>query len=742
MELKVKTVVELHVKKQISPGEKLWRPIGFLALLLLAPESFSQPTWLAADDVFIQRGLVPVTLFGATPDDDTDDTKAILAALAAARDQGMATYIPSGTYLVSDTLKCRQRVSHNGRRWVEQRRKPCVVIGAGGGKRPLLKLVPNAAGFDDPKHPKALMWFWSQPVRGPHAGSEDPLHGDPTISFNQVIKGINIDLRAAKNSGAVAIRHAGAQGSTIEDVSILAQGAFAGLYDSPGQGGGVYNVHVLGGRYGVYGTADSRYPVLVGCKFSNQETAAIHWSGNVVLVLVDFSIVKGSPGPVISLQSGGPIYGRGFALVDGVIESSGPTAIDNTAGKTLTITNVYFKTGGAVVKSARKPPVLNQGGWTWLEEYAYTGKGYVSMIDGEIHPAGYELVKASASGPPPAEASFRRHLWGADFPSFDDPDIVDVRRFGARPDDGVDDTNAIQKALDSNSKVFLPKGVFLVKRPLVLGPSNQLFGIGKTFSVLRENREWDPDGGNSLVTTVADRKASSSLSFLLLETQSVARTPLHWRAGEASIVRDIMAGPVSSYYGQRTGAPRHAYHISDTGGGRWYAIAAEWGRFYGSTYDPAYSHLLVDGTNGPLAFYGLNVERDALWPQAVIRNSSNIDIYYFKAEAAEWPKGTTPPGVLLVERSHGIRLFGMTGNAHPPGSALITLDASDNILLAHVAGFKPGKAFSNIVETRAAISRKVSGDTPLALFERRAGAKAVTEQDKRHAAPAVKTQPH
>jgi len=417
MELKLKTVVELHVKKRISPGKKLWQPIGFLELILLAPGSFSQPAWLAANDPSIQRGLVPVTLFGATPDDDTDDTKAILAALAAARDQGMVTYIPSGTYLVSDTLKCRQQASHNGRRWVEQRRKPCVVVGAdGGGKRPLLKLAPNATGFDDPRNPKALIWFWSQPVRGPHAGSDDPLHGDPTISFNQVIKGIDIDLRAAKNSGAVAIRHAGSQGSTIEDVSIFAQGAFAGLYDTPGQGGGVYNGHVFGGRYGVYATADSRYPVLVGCRFSDQETAAIHWAGNVVLVLAGFSITKQSPGPIITSQSGGPIYGRGFALIDGIIESRSPTAIDNTAGKALTINNVYVKSGSVVVKSARNSPVLSQGGWTLVEQYAYTAKGYVSMIDGEIRPAGYELVKTSANAPPPDETLIRRHLWGADFP--------------------------------------------------------------------------------------------------------------------------------------------------------------------------------------------------------------------------------------------------------------------------------------------------------------------------------------
>jgi hypothetical protein len=184
------------------------------------------------------------------------------------------------------------------------------------------------------------------------------------------------------------------------------------------------------------------------------------------------------------------------------------------------------------------------------------------------------------------------------------------------------------------------------------------------------------------------------------------------------VVRDIMTGPVTPYYGKHVSSPGHSFRVSDTGGGRWYAIAGEWGDLHGSTYDPGYCHLMVEGTSQPLAFYGLNLERDAVWPQAVIRDSSNIDIFYFKTEADEWPKGETPPGVLLVERCHDLRLFGMAGNAHPPDSALITLDASADILLAQVAGFKPGAGFSNLTDTAFGQSRKVSGETPLALFKR------------------------
>lgn len=691
--------------------------VAFLAILTYTGVSRGGDDAVDPDDPLVQRGLVSVSAFGATPNDNTDDTAAILKTLAAARDRGLATYLPSGIFLVSDSLKCFQRARDNGRRLQLDRRKPCVLIGSTVGDRSVLRLAPGSPDFDDVDNPKPVVWFWAQAAGGPHAGSESPQHSDPTVSFNQVIKGVDIDLRGAGHAGAVGIRHAGSQGSTIEDVSVFADGAFAGLYDTPGQGGGVYDFRVYGGRYGVVGTSASRYPLLVGCRFVKQDQAAIEWSGNVLFALVGFAIEKTSAGPAITVQPGGPIFGRGFVLVDGTIESVGPVAIKNSAGKTLTLSNVYFSRSEASVQSGDKPAVPVAGSGTRILDYTYTGVGYRSLIEGETKPAGFERVRTAASRPPEAEVLIRRHLWDAGFPSFDDPALADVRRYGARPDDQEDDTDAIQKALDKNSKVLIPKGIFLISRPLILGSANALVGVSKTHSILRENTRWDGAAGTALVTTVADAKAAPSLSFVLLETQSTARTALHWRAGGASIVRDIMVGPVSAFYGKNISNPGQTFRISDTGGGRWFAVAAEWGNIHGATYDPRYYHLLVEGTSQPLVFYGLNLERDAVWPQAMIRDSENIDLFYFKTEADEW-KGRVPAGVLLLERSRKIRLFGMTGNAHPPGSSLVTVDGGDTIQLSQVAGFKLGHDFANVVEIRSGVSRQVGGDTPLALFER------------------------
>ena len=79
-----------------------------------------------------------------------------------------------------------------------------------------------------------------------------------------------------------------------------------------------------------------------------------------------------------------------------------------------------------------------------------------------------------------------------------DGGVVDVRSFGAAPDDDIDDTVAIQAALDihpnGNRIVYLPPGVFLVsdtlKWPAGDGPANAqkrtiLQGAGESLSVLR-----------------------------------------------------------------------------------------------------------------------------------------------------------------------------------------------------------------------------------------------------------------
>ena len=66
--------------------------------------------------------------------------------------------------------------------------------------------------------------------------------------------------------GAAAIRFWGAPGGSLEDININATGAYAGILDLPGTGGGVYNLSVTGGDYGISITRRG-FATIAGARF-------------------------------------------------------------------------------------------------------------------------------------------------------------------------------------------------------------------------------------------------------------------------------------------------------------------------------------------------------------------------------------------------------------------------------------------------------------------------------------------
>lgn len=156
--------------------------------------------------------------YSADPTGTHDATEAIQRAVNDARDQWMACFFPEGTYLISDTISCEQQVSKLPRPrrtdtkvqhyWDKPHR--IVMIGSTRGKRPVLKLAPNAPGFDDPENPKRAVWIWAQ-TRDDAPGSEEPEWGkeQPNISFSHIFRGIDIisgDTRAPSGSGTAGRR--------------------------------------------------------------------------------------------------------------------------------------------------------------------------------------------------------------------------------------------------------------------------------------------------------------------------------------------------------------------------------------------------------------------------------------------------------------------------------------------------------------------------------------------------------
>jgi hypothetical protein len=261
--------------------------------------------------------------------------------------------------------------------------------------------------------------------------------------------------------------------------------------------------------------------------------------------------------------------------------------------------------------------------------------------------------------PPPAGLR-ARHLWGAEFPNFESAGAVNVRAapYSAMGDGRTDDTAALQRAIDAHEIVFLPRGCYLVSRPLELKPRTQLVGVGQTMSLLvaaRGGAFANPAEPAPLVRTADAAEARTILAFLGLYTPSnvAGAQSLHWRSGGDSVLRSV------EIHGRGEVAPAPVI-ISGHGAGNWYNFRDKSAR------------LLVDGARGPLRFYQFSVQQVT----SELRGARHVSFYGTKYE------GNNP--MLVFRDCDHIRLFGHGGNGKGRSAAsLFVFERTENFLFAN-----------------------------------------------------------
>ncbi len=653
--------------------------------------------WDRSDRLF-QFGLLDVTKtpYSADPTGRLDSTAAIQRAVNDARDHRLVCFFPEGTYLISDTLSCEQQVQKLDRpRQIHERTQhywnephKIVMFGSTKGKRPVLKLSKDAKGFADPARPKIAVWIWAQ-TRDDAPGRQEPEWGkeQPNISFGHYFKGIDIDIRG--HAGAIGIRHSGSQGSVMLDCTIQAEGAYAGMNNCCGQGGGTYNIEVLGGRYGIVIEPSSRFPLLTACTFRGQTEAAIRYARG------------GSQVPTL--------------LVGCRIEPAGAAAIDFTtersyAGVNLVDCVIALKPGGVIAKTAKREnlhientfvkgatAVCTQGGelpdasvWTHIKRYASHTQGAVNLLNGVESTGEIAEYQPAATGPD-WEAIRHRHYRG--IPSFEEEDAVDVKTFGAKGDGKTDDTEAFEQAIKSHDKIFVPKGNYRLLGTLTLGPRTRLFGLTPSHSIIgggssTENRGRAAAEDDSFVlTTVDDPQAAPVLSTLRVQGR------VDWKSGQGTIF--LAPAPVV---------------FSGHGGGRVYGMMARGGP------------LVLKGLTQRLSFYALNVERKATNPQSEITNCSQIRIYYFKVEAGTISRENagdenTP---CRISESQDVRVYGMYGVVRKLGERpMLEVVNSRDVAVSQLKTLNPG-SYPHLIEIFGSDKIAVPSSKIVALFVREA----------------------
>lgn len=703
----------------------------------------------AGNRALLAQGLLDVTAapYSADPTGRRDATAALRQAVKDARDARLIAHLPAGRYLVSDTIEGVQgevawdHWPYEGAAdaWVATAsfEYPCVLRGPATGGRAVLVLANEAAGFADPAKPKPVVHLWARAWDEAFVGRDQP-----SINFNQMIVDVDFELGRG-NPGAVAIRHQGAEGSVIEDVTIDATGAFAGVQTAPGSGGGIHGVTVRGGRYGFYvrepgsSTRGSQpSPVMSGVRLEGQTEEAILYDGRGPLTLVGASI----SGAGIRADVPVPEAANGaLNLIDVAIELNQPGAAVR-ANRSVVISDVWIGRADVAVEVQDKVKLQGRAdGWLHVERlvapatlrvHPLAGEGMRAdevWIDGKQ--GALEPKSRPVTAPPEGEALRRRHLWPQAFPARTTPGAVDVMTapFGAKGDGKHDDGPALQAAIDAHEVVFLPKGTYAVSKPLRLHARTKLIGVGNIQATITA---WpgaaafgDPDQPAPLVETDDEASAETVLAFvrLLVPVRNPCVYALRWRAGRHSIVRSVY--PIREAWHPNAPPMNHPLvRIEGSGGGRWFtALLLHWW-----SQGPDYRHLRIEGTREPLAFYMLEAEHGRGTRMMDFHDARNIEVYSMRTEGDF--------GVLKMTECENVRVFGLSGNAMPSrGYTLFEIERSRDFLLSNIHTFykrlgrwgalgtahAPG-TWSRVIE-RPGVGQpeiRIPGTDQVALFQR------------------------
>ncbi|MCS6859404.1 MAG: glycoside hydrolase family 55 protein [Abditibacteriales bacterium] len=608
--------------------------------------------------------FVDAVAHGADPTGVRDSTDALQAAIRESVEQQKVCYLRPGTYRISRTLRIVLDGEGGGDFNVE------AAILMGGVPKPTIVLAPHAR-LESSQY---VIHFWSRKWRyrkrdwdGDGDVDRDdrwatpyhPDHEQPNTLYNT--KMINLRVRVEKgNPGATAVRMRGAQGTGVQDVDIeLLEDDAVGLSGGCGSGGGHFNVQVTGGRIGLDLTDAQPAPTIAGVTLLDQSEAAILYKGRQTLTAVGCE--------VRSARSAGPLIRSGGAMslldttIDFPVERDTNVAIV-TSG-TLYLRNVFVRGARTLVQARsgeRSMTLLSspRSGWVRVRQYARaqhvsTPYFHAPSQNYYSHPVYVNGSRLSSdfteplSNEPPPSGLRAKHVW-KDFPTWEQ---------GVVPA-GMD-SDAIQKAIDSHrgGVVFLPKGIYTIKKTLFLYRDTTLIGAGRHLTVLRPAPGFDRQ---PLIETEEVAQASTRLAFLKLEFHNAVGPrayALSWRCGGDAMVRSVNFQ--SRYTG---GAALEAPFvvISGHGGGRWYEFFNTNSAF---NQGLGYRHLLIRDAQGPLRFYQCN-------PEHAI------------------PGGRTNEGVknvpqIEVVRSQFITFYGLKGEGNNP---LLWVRDSDHVIVSGTGG--------------------------------------------------------
>lgn len=360
-------------------------------------------------------GIVDVTRvpYEATGNGHTDDTQAIQRALDDHPSSDRIIYLPNGTYVISDTLKWPAG-AHGGQ---AQKR---VILQGQSTEGTALKLRDRTSGFTDPARPKALIWTGAKPAQ----------------RFRNGIRTLTIDVGRG-NAGAIGAQYIANNQGSMRDLKIISEdgSGYIGLdlgYTNEQGPCLIKDVEVRGFGVGIRTKHAVDSVTLESVLLKDQTKVGLLNEGQC-LSMAGFTSVNRVPA-IENLGSPSLI-----TLEAGRISGQGPAGIVNSGS--LLVRNTTIQGYDQGVDNRAGHQVDAPGGVIdeWVSHPVST------LFDTE------KKTLRLPVRPTPICPVIPLDQWAG------------PHQFGGRGDDNEDDSQAVQRAIDSGARViYFPYGTWIM----------------------------------------------------------------------------------------------------------------------------------------------------------------------------------------------------------------------------------------------------------------------------------------
>lgn len=667
------------------------RTLRFILLILVA-------TPACAQSIYTERPPDPLAVVadasaGLRGDGVADDTAALQSAIdrvAETTGQGIV-FLPSGRYRISKTIYL----------WSGIR-----LIGY-GKERPVILLAPNTPGYQSGHGFLGTGRYMLQ------FASRKPAAGEQVVDANEFTfySGIsNIDFEVGNgNPAAICIRFHVAQHSFLSHMHFSVGQGRAALEDIGNQAD---SLKIEGGDYGIISvrTAPAWQFLLMDSRLSGQRVAAIH-TQEVGMTLIRDRIEHVPVAVEIPPDMPEQLYGRDLLLRD---VGAGVVLGDTTSQHhEVTLDNIRCSHVGRLLRATHDnvegfSPIASSSN-SFIEERLTLGQ--------DIDTNGREGAIALHH----VERKFSRVLEpvASDIPAL--PDVsqwTSVRDLGAMGDGGTDDTEALQRAIDSHRVLYFPTGLYRVRETLHLKPDSILIGLSPATTVLVANDD-DPNftGPGAAVPVIESSVGGHEIltGIGVYTGYSASRAAgVVWHGGPRSFIQDVnfSAGirPLPRV-GPKYPRPDVRMKRPDMRASQYPSLWIQGGggilRDIWTANTNAVVGLRVENTRVPSVAYQISCEHH-MHSEVEFRHASNWTVYALQTEE-EKPNGADATPIELIDSSNitFANLFDYRVSRNVvPHLAAVEARRSSNIRFANMHNFSMTRlAFDNSVVD---ISRKVS----------------------------------